>query len=113
MLRIQSIEPGDLLWPVQRRGRTFSKVAKVGGVGLLRSPRLAAFSQPLQRILANGLQHREARLAIISDETLHHLLLEQRLEPVEDTDRERSHRSGDLLGGLERPATGEDRQAPK
>src|SRR4029079_11741683 len=71
----------------------------------------AALSQPLQRILADRLQHGEAWLVITSCDTLHHLLVEERVQPIEDACSQRSYRSANLLSGVECPAAGEDSQA--
>src|SRR5262249_41025439 len=85
---------------------------EVGGVPLLDSRGLAARLQHLQGVLADRLQHPEARLGIRAD-LLQQALRDQRAHAVEYVDAERAVRVADVLGSLEGAAADEDRETPE
>ena len=64
MLGRQPRQPGALLRPRQLRARPLGQGQEVGGVAPAQGRRLVALGQPLQRILADRLQHHEARPAV-------------------------------------------------
>ncbi len=70
--------------------------------------RLAALRQLLQRVGADRLQHREARLPIRVGRRVHESLVDQRRHPVQDVARARA--DGHRLGRLQGEAADEDGQ---
>ena len=76
---------------------------------------LPAGLQPFERVLANDVQHPEARLAAFLA-LLHQALIHQPAQPVQQIQLERRRplgRDADRLGRLQRAAADEDRQTAK
>ena len=69
---------------------------------------VAALGQPLERVLADRLQHPEARLAAGHRLGPEQVVVQERLDAVDDVELELS---GDGLGALEREAADEDGKA--
>jgi len=113
VLLLQPVEPGDLLRSMQRGSGRLGERQKAPGMGVLGGPRLAALGEALQGILADRLQHGEAQLAACARAALDQLLVEKRVQRVQQRGGERAHRVAQRLRGLEGPASGEDSQPAK
>ena len=74
------------------------------------SPLLA---QPLPSVLAERLEHDEARVAVVGHALDEQAVVDERGDAVEDVDAEVLAGVADGLGRLERAAAGEDREAPE
>ena len=69
--------------------------------------------QPLAAVLAERLEHDEARLAVVGHALHEQAVVDERGDAVEDVDAQVLAGVADGLGRLERAAAGEDRQAAK
>src|SRR5262245_59040885 len=72
--------------------------------------RLPADLKPLQRVLADGLQHHEARLPVCIVTLIQQALVEQRLKTIQYVEREIALRIAVGLGGLKRVSPDKDRK---
>ena len=64
VIRLQPVQPPDLLGSTEPRHGSFGEPQKVGRVAGMGDRRFADGSQLLQRVFTDGLQHRDAWLAI-------------------------------------------------
>jgi hypothetical protein len=75
--------------------------------------RLAGPRELLLGVLADGLKHPEARLLAGTDGALDQAAVDQYPEPLEHVASRQVSAAADGLGRFQRPATGEDGQAPE
>ena len=87
LLLLQPIQPGHLIRPAQRGLGALGHGAEIERVRKLRGRRLATLGQALQRVFADSLQHREARLAIRRQLLLNQVFIQQRVQAIEHADR--------------------------
>ena len=85
----------------------------VGRVGALGRRGLAVLEQPLPAVLAERLEHDEARLAVLGRPLHEQAVVHERGDAVQDVDAQVLAGIADGLRGLERAASGEHRQAAK
>jgi hypothetical protein len=107
----QAIEPALLLAPLQPIAGLLGQGQVVERVGPCRARRIAAGFETLPGVLADRLQHAEARLTVRSRGTVDQVRLQQGLQAVHDGGRRLTGRTADGLGGRDVPATVEHGQA--
>ena len=105
-----SLEPLALAAGLQVRSRLFGEGEEVIAVAGAQRLLLAGLGQPLEPVLAHGLEQAVADLGVplLGD---HQRLVDQRAEQVEHVLALDRLAGADLLGRLEREAAGEDGQA--
>ena len=112
-LRPQPVRPADRR-DAPARGRPLGQRQVVGGVPVARRLGLAArLGQALGGVLAHRLQQPVAPRAGGALVHLHQRLVDQPRQQVEHRVRGEAVARADRLGGLQRPAAGEDRQPPQ
>jgi hypothetical protein len=113
--RQSTLLPGELRWPHEVQTGLVCDCQEVFGVPTLEGSHLAACFELLQRVLADRLSHREARLTSGALQRAQEALLDERAHDIEQRGsgpravRQRS--SADRLRVAERESANEDREA--
>src|SRR5215212_3385374 len=84
MIGLQPLEPALLVWPLERQRPVLRELQIVIRVPSMQCLYLAMLSQPLQRILADRLQHCKARLTVQPRLPPQQALVDQRGKPIEN-----------------------------
>ncbi len=103
VLAVEQLEPLELLGAAEAQVGARQDARVVFGVPALNGDPLGAFLEALERVLADGLQHAEARLAVGTVLPAQQALVQQRSEVVE-------RGATDRLGGRGGAAADEDAQ---
>ena len=83
MLGLEPVQPRQLSGTLQLGWRRLGEHPEVGRVAVVRLPPVSAVAQALQRVLPDGLQQSEARLAV-AGLRLHQAAVHQRAQRVHD-----------------------------
>src|SRR5258708_17174287 len=113
MLPLESLEPAELLWPTELRLGLLCQCKIVRSVSSTRGLLFPACGKHLQPILADGLQHRKARLLAISLGSLQQALVQKEGHPFQHVCVCVGDRGGPRFDRLEGPPTHEDREPTK
>ena len=108
---VEPIDPHGLVAALELVGGLFGEHEEVRRVRLADGAVLAARHQSFERVLPDRLHHRQTGLAVGMLAQLQQALVDQRFDAVDDVDTQILFRVGHGLGGLERAAADEDRQA--
>src|SRR5687768_14517285 len=88
MLGAKSVQPGNLIRAGQLRLGCLRQGQEIVGVRAMHGVGITCRVETLQPVLADRLQHREARLAVDAILRSQQTLLRQRVETVEDVERQ-------------------------
>ena len=91
-LGIEPLEPAQLLGSEKGRLGRFGKLAVEVGVATADFLAVAALGQPLERVLADRLEHSEAGLAAAMRLRPEQVVVQERLDPVDDVELEADRR---------------------